>query len=222
MDYLNNWWCNCKMHTLNWHECASCWSFPVEAFQKKRVYRWRRWIKLFKDLTSIHQREQIGEKRKNDHNISAWLSPVCQQFRHFDIPIKSNLLNMVLKKSLKSFLVSGQLLLKNTLSNKILTIIWVFFPPMTRRQTLYACGNIFHGFVVSWFRGGFSLFRCSPLPSFSWFSSVLTPPPALGISLSSIFMLRCWGDATSWDFFTALPERLSVLPLFAWVSLAEF
>lgn len=28
---------------------------------------------------------------------------------------------------------------------------------------------------------------------------------ALGIRLTSIYMLRCWGDTTSWDIFTSLP-----------------
>lgn len=31
---------------------------------------------------------------------------------------------------------------------------------------------------------------------------------ALGIRLTSIYMLRCWGDATPWDFFTAFPAHL--------------
>lgn len=67
----------------------------------------------------------------------------------------------------------------------------------------------------------FSVLLCSfPLPS-SGFSSVFISL-ALGIRLTSIYMLRCWGDATSWDFFTALlVHSFSLFPPLSFLYLFE-
>lgn len=50
----------------------------------------------------------------------------------------------------------------------------------------------------------FSILFCS-FPLFSSGFSAVFISLALGIRLTSIYMLRCWGDTTSWDFFAYLP-----------------
>lgn len=66
----------------------------------------------------------------------------------------------------------------------------------------------------------------TPLSSSGFFFSVFISL-ALGIiRLTSIYMLRCWGDRISWDFFTSLPLRSfspsSFLPvLHVWACVIE-
>lgn len=130
----------------------------------------------------------------------------CLFFSFLQIPVQAKMLVALVSSSSRLFLFK-------TITTRVMQSSHVAYPRV----------NISHCFVVSWFRRIFSLLlRSFPLSSHG-FSSVFISL-ALGIRLTSIYMLRCWGDATSWDFFTALPLHsfsLSRLPPLSFLYLFE-